>query len=94
MKLFTEKDIQPPDNGWDGRMETGAISPGWDKTMVQKFLYWQKMGLQQTASGYGSKLTTPWMINFEGRLHRIYAVCWSNSGTCYFVTKGRRIVVS
>jgi len=50
-------------------------------------LDWQKRGFQQTASGYGSKLTTQYYINFEGFNYRVYCRCFSNSGTCYIKTK-------
>jgi len=50
-------------------------------------LDWQKRGLQQTASGYGSKLTTQYYINFEGFNYRVYCRCFSNVGTCYIKTK-------
>jgi len=50
-------------------------------------LDWQKRGLQQTVSGYGSKLTTRYYINFERFNYRVYCRCFSNSGTCYIKTK-------
>jgi len=50
-------------------------------------LDWQKRGLQQTASGYSSKLTTQYYINFEGFNYRVYCRCFSNIGTCYIKTK-------
>ena len=56
-------------------------------------LPWQKQGLQQTASGYGSKLVTPYKIRYAGRWRRVYAVCWSNSGTAYITVNGENIFV-
>ena len=50
-------------------------------------LDWQKRGLQETASGYGSKLTTQYYINFEGFNYRVYCRCFSNSETYYIKTK-------
>jgi hypothetical protein len=50
-------------------------------------LDWQKRGLQQTASGYGTKLTTRYFINFENFNYRVYCRCFSNIGTCYIKTK-------
>jgi hypothetical protein len=50
-------------------------------------LSWQKRGMQETATGYGNKLTTRYMVNFEGRDYRVYSRCFSNNGTCYIITK-------
>jgi len=55
-------------------------------------LEWQKRGLQQTASGYGSKLTSTREIKYEGRWRRIYVCCYSNAGTAYIV-KGKDWIV-
>lgn len=57
-------------------------------------LWWQEQGLQQTATGYGSKLTTTKMLRYNGRWHRIYCSCFSNIGTCYILSKGQQIIVS
>lgn len=54
---------------------------------------WMRRGLQQTASGYGSKLNSGMKIRFNGKLYRIYVTIWSNSGSSWFITKGRRIYV-
>ena len=82
MKIFTESDIVH-DHIVCLKTEL-ADSPLW----------WHKRGLQQTASGYGSKLTTRWRINFLGRVYRVYCTCFGNAGTCWFNTRGRRISVS
>ncbi|MDO8611124.1 MAG: hypothetical protein Q7R95_11415 [bacterium] len=88
MKLFTNKDVE----------QHGAISDCGkiyaDRTeLVDSPLEWQKRGLQQTASGYGRKLTTSLKINFNGKLRRIYCTCFSNAGSCWFITKGKKIFV-
>lgn len=56
-------------------------------------LPWQKAGLQQTASGYGSKLTTEYMLHVPGakRAYRVYAVCYSNVASFYIVRRGVRL---
>lgn len=53
----------------------------------------QKMGLSYTASGYGNKIPTQYMINFEGRNYRVYCRIYSNLGTCYIIRKGEEIVI-
>jgi len=57
-------------------------------------LWHHKAGLQQTQSGYGSKLATRWKIHFEGKLWRIYATCFSNAVSHWFTVKGRTIYVN
>jgi hypothetical protein len=61
--------------------------------LIQEPLPWQKKGLQQTASGYGSKLTSSYKILFEGKRYRIYTTIWSNSGSSWFKYKGKKIYV-
>lgn len=55
---------------------------------------WMSRGLQETASGYGSRLNSGLKINFNGKLYRVYVTIYSNAGTSWFVTKGRKIIVS
>jgi hypothetical protein len=66
-----------------------------DKFEVKsKMLDWQKRGLQQTSSGYGSKLVTFRMLKYNNIWHRIYAMCYSNNGTLYILVKGKMVIVS
>lgn len=38
--------------------------------------------------GYGNRIPLGIMLQLDGkRWHRVYMVCWSNSGTCYVRTK-------
>jgi hypothetical protein len=55
---------------------------------------WMNQGLTQTASGYGARLNSGYKIHYCGRVYRIYVTCYSNSGTSWFVARGRRIIVS
>jgi hypothetical protein len=50
---------------------------------------------QQTASGYGSKLRTSYMIQLDGKplWRRIYCICYSNSGSLYVLVSGQRLFV-
>ena len=61
--------------------------------LIYEPLWWQKKGLQQTASGYGAKLTNSYKILFEGRKYRIYTTIYSNSGSSWFKCKGKKIYV-
>lgn len=51
----------------------------------ESLLWWQKQGLQYTASGYGTKIPTHHMVFFAGKWRRIYCRIFSNIGTCYIV---------
>lgn len=52
-------------------------------------LWWQKKGLQETATGYGRKLTTRYMAKFRGKWRRIYICQVSNAGTLYIGKPGK-----
>lgn len=88
VKHFTIDDL----DNWKGSPSGLAIRVFKDD-LKSKSLDWQRRGLQQTASGYGRKLTSSRMIFFEGRLRRIYITQFSNAGTAWFIYKGEKIVV-
>jgi hypothetical protein len=48
-------------------------------------LWWHDAGLQYTASGYGSRIPTAWVVRLPGskRWRRVYCCIYGNSGTCY-----------
>lgn len=48
-------------------------------------LWWQLKGLSYTASGYGRRIPTAYMIRLPGspRWRRVYCCIRGNSGTCY-----------
>lgn len=50
-------------------------------------------GLFYTATGYGTKLPTCWMIYFQGIWRRVYAICISNVSTTYVLVKGEKLIV-
>lgn len=54
-------------------------------------LWWQKQGLMQTATGYGSKLLTHNMAKIGNRMYRIYAICISNCASLFVIVKGERL---
>ena len=57
-------------------------------------MWYHNQGLQQTASGYGSRLVQPWKVKHKRRWYRVYCVCWSNVGTNYINLAGERHVVN
>ena len=46
-------------------------------------LWWHTAGKQFTASGYGKRIPTPFMVRLDKRWRRVYVAIFSNSGTCY-----------
>ena len=60
--------------------------------LIDRPLWWHLKGLSQTASGYGSKLTTSRCVRLpDGRVRRVYAICWSNAASCYVTLNGKRV---
>jgi hypothetical protein len=51
-------------------------------------LWWQEKGLSYTATGYGRKIPTRYMVRIQGRWRRVYACQISNAGTCYIGKPG------
>lgn len=46
-------------------------------------LWWQERGLSYTASGYGKRIPTRYMVQLNGKWRRVYCCVYSNSGICY-----------
>jgi hypothetical protein len=43
----------------------------------------------RSRTGYGSKIPTSWMLEIDGRWHRVYVVVYSNSGSAYVTVRGK-----
>lgn len=57
-------------------------------------LDWQKMGLQQTRSGYGAKLTSSRIaILPDGKRRRVYVTCYSNAGTAWIIVNKKKLII-
>lgn len=90
MKLFTDADVA----AHACVPGAGLINTGdFHKELVYAPLDWQKRGLQETATGYGAKLTMSIKINFNGRLYRLYCTRYAGAGSVWFAAKGRKIFV-
>lgn len=59
-----------------------------------KLTRWQDCKLQYTASGYGSKIPTQYIVKFNGRWLRVYCAIYSNIGRTYIVSKGVKLTVN
>lgn len=88
MKTFTDSDVEACQ---DGLLRIRSIER---EDLLNEPLDWQAMGLQQTASGYGSNLVTPYKLMFNGRKLRVYAICWSNCASHFIRSKQRRIFLN
>jgi hypothetical protein len=53
----------------------------------EKSLWWQDLGLMYTATGYGPKIPSRYMVKFNNKWRRVYVRIWSNSGTAYIEHK-------
>lgn len=56
-------------------------------------LWWHKLGLSYTASGYGKAIPTTCTCTFKGKVRRVYCTIYSNSGTCWIVVDGIKRVI-
>ena len=54
------------------------------------YLWWQKQNLSYTATGYGAKIPTSWMVRIGKRWYRVYCCIYSNIGSCYIMKNKRR----
>lgn len=79
------KDGKPEHSLWTKEVE-----------IIRKPLWWQKQGLSYTATGYGSRIPTEYMVKFNGKWRRVYCRIYSNNGTMYIGTlkeSGERLIV-
>ena len=53
------------------------------------------MGLApgQGSDGYGRKISTDYMARINNRWHRVYCVCYSNSGSLYVILRSGRFYI-
>jgi hypothetical protein len=59
-------------------------------TVIDDPLPWHEQGLQQTATGYGAKLTSRYSVQIDGekRKRRVYITRWANAGSAWFIHEG------
>lgn len=57
-------------------------------------LPWQKAGLSYTATGYGAKIPTRYMVRtINQKWRRVYCAVFSNVGTCYVMHGKEKTIV-
>lgn len=85
MKAFTSSDVKR------GGLPTIYAEK---EELIDSPLDWQRQGLQQTATGYGRKLTSRYKIRYNGKDYRLYATCFSNAASHWFITFGEKVYVN
>lgn len=88
---FTEENVRTWENSRTGEPMYKIYCDRED--LIDAPLWWHERGLQQTASGYGRKLTNRYKISFNGKEYRLYTTIFSNAGSTWFKVKGRTIYV-
>ena len=63
------------------------------KDGIRKPLWYHKKNLMQTATGYGSKITTEYVVKYRNRKYRVYCHQYSNVGSLYIISKGKKIYI-
>lgn len=61
--------------------------------VFEKPLPWQDRGLSYTATGYGSKIPSRYMIKLDGKMRRVYTACYGNATSDYVEVMGERVIV-
>ena len=70
---MTATDLTPLTLDVDGVPTPAEVRPLW----------WHLAGKTYTASGYGKRIPTRWVVRVENRWRRVYCCIYSNAGTCY-----------
>jgi hypothetical protein len=67
------------------RRPDGDTDTFWTREVpiMEKPLSWQERGLTYTATGYGSRIPSRYLVQFNGKWRRVYIQCYSNNGTAY-----------
>ena len=81
-----------------GSVELPALPDGvmWPSplAMSERILEWQRLGLQYTATGYGTKIPTSKVIAWsDSKVRRVYCDIYSNAGSCYCMIHGCKVSV-
>ena len=72
---------------WDGDTVCEVDTVGYVPA-AQCLLWWQAKGLSETRSGYGSRLTSTWMVKVHGRWRRVRTTLTGNGGLSYLKVNG------
>ena len=56
-------------------------------------LGWQRAGLTYTATGYGKRIPSRFMVQWAGRWRRVYVTQYGNAGSAWVWVAGKRVEV-
>ncbi len=59
----------------------------------ENWLSWQEYGFQFSASGYGTRIPTRYMVKYRGTWRRVYAIRKANAASAYIISKGERLFI-
>ena len=65
-----------------------------EKQLITKELWWQKRNQMPTATGYGKKIPTIYMVKHSGRIYRIYTCIFRNIVTNYIIKNKKEVIVN
>ena len=51
--------------------------------VIESPLAHHKRGLSYTATGYGNRIPTTYMVKWQGKWRRVYAACYGNAASTY-----------
>lgn len=74
--------------------DTGPFAAERALEVKEVLLPHHKAGLSYTATGYGSKIPTPYLVLAEGRWRRVYSRCYSNVQSNFIIINGEETAVS
>jgi hypothetical protein len=64
-------------------------------SVIVRFMPHHKAGLSWTATGYGKKIPTRYMVRtVDNKWRRVYCAIYSNVGTCYVMHGKNRTIVN
>lgn len=64
-------------------------------SVLERPLWWQEQGLSYTATGYGSKIPTRYLVRtVDQKWRRVYCAQFSNAGTLYVMHGKNRTIVN
>lgn len=64
----------------NGTIETKSVS---EVPIKVEMMPHHKTGRSWTATGYGARIPTVYMVQFHGKWRRVYAICYSNASTLF-----------
>lgn len=89
-RRFTENDLLKPQSQLSTNHDTISCQKS---DLVRYEPWWMKKGLTETKSGYGMRLNSGLLIDYNGRLYRIYVTTYGNAGSSWFKARGKKIYV-